>query len=401
MVDLERLAYMTRERVIKVEAYLDNAATTRVREEVVEAMVEIFENDYGNPSSLHRMGLIAEKKVKKARKEIADYLKVMQDEIYFTSGGTESNNIALQGIVNKFGKNKKHLITTEIEHASVKNIFKYYETKGYDVSYLKVDAKGYVDLENLKEIIREDTVVVSIMMVNNETGAIQPIKEIASWIKENSDAKIHVDGIQAIGKIPVDLSNLEIDAFTFSGHKFHGPKGIGGVYIKKGLNINTPYKGSGQEHGMRPGTENVPGIIGMAKAISCIKADESNYRNHLQELKERLVKNFNENLDDIVVNSELGERGAPHIVNITFRGIKGEVFLHYLENANIYVSTGAACSSKNKGGSHVLRAMKLTPEEIDSSIRISFSKYNTIEEIDYATEEMSKVVKEIRKIMKR
>lgn len=384
-----------------MEAYLDNAATTKVREEVVQAMVEMFEQDYGNPSSLHRMGLIVEKKIKKARKDIADYLKVMPDEIYFTSGGTEGNNIALQGIINKFGKNKKHLITTEIEHASVKNIFKYYETQGYEVSYLKVDRNGYVDIEELKEIIREDTAVVSIMMVNNETGAIQPVKEITKWLRANSKAKIHIDGIQAIGKIPVDLSNLDVDAFTFSGHKFHGPKGIGGMYLKKGLNINAPYKGSGQEHGMRPGTENVPGIVGLATALNCIKQDEKNYRNHLQNLKIRLVEKFKENLDDFVVNSSLDESGAPHIINITFKGIKGEVFLHYLENANIYVSTGAACSSKNKGGSHVLKAMKLNLEEIDSSIRMSFSKYNTIEEIDYAVVEMSKVVKEIRKIMKR
>lgn len=384
-----------------LEVYLDNAATTRPRDEVIEVVLEMLKNEYGNPSSLHRKGLIVEKKIKKSRKIIANFLNVLPEEIFFTSGGTESNNMSIQGIVNKYGKNKKHLITTKIEHPSVLNIFKYYETQGYDVTYLDVDEYGYLDLDQLEKELNSDTVLVSIMMVNNETGSIQPVEEIVEIVHAKSDAKIHIDGIQAVGKLNLDISRLKVDALSFSGHKFYGPKGIGGLYIKRNLNINPIYKGSGQENHMRPGTENTPGIVGMAKALECIELEMNTQIEHLKQLKNYLIERFTNELERIKINSKIDETSAPHIVNISFDGIMGEVFLHYLEGSNVYVSTGSACSSKNKGGSHVLKAMGFSDKEIDSSIRISFSKYNTIEEIDYAVDEMIKVVKEIRKIMKR
>lgn len=385
-----------------MKIYLDNSATTRPREKVVSEMVNMLTYDYGNPSSLHRMGLDVEKKIDKSRETIANYLKVSKDEIIFTSGGTESNNIAIQGIINKNSRMGKHLITSKIEHSSVTNVFKFFEEKGYNVTYLDVNENGLVDLEQLKEAITDETILVSIMYVNNEIGIVQPIKKIREIINSiNENTKLHVDGVQAVGKIDMSIKDLGIDSLSFSGHKIHGPKGIGGLFIKKNLNFNSVIFGGGQEKNLRSGTENTPGIIGLGVSVEELaKYFDEEYRK-LQENKLYFYDEISQHIKDIKLNSFLDERSSPHILNISFRGIKGEILLHYLESDNIYVSTGSACSSKGKGKSSVLKSINLTNEEIDSAIRFSFSYENTKEELDFVVEKTKKAVEEIRKITKR
>ncbi|MBS4540148.1 cysteine desulfurase [Clostridium sp. D2Q-11] len=382
--------------------YLDNSATTRPRDEVIEEMNVILKEEYGNPSSLHRMGLIIEKKIKKSRSMIAEYLNVKNDEIFFTSGGTESNNIAIQGIINRYNKKGKHIITSKIEHSSVLNVFKQYEKEGYSVTYIDVNKDGIIDIEQLREEIKEDTILVSIMMVNNETGAIQPISEIKKIIKEgNLQTKLHVDGIQAFSKIPLNIKNLDIDSLSFSGHKIHGPKGVGGLYIKKDLKLKPILHGGNQEMGLRSGTENTPGIIGLGKAVEILNISGLEERNTIKDLKKYFIKEIKENIENIKLNSLENEKGTSHIVNISFMNTRGEVLLHFLEGDDIYVSTGSACSSKDSKGSHVLRAMGLSDKEIEGAIRFSFSFYNTKAQIDYAVIRLKTRVEEIRDIMMR
>lgn len=382
--------------------YLDNSATTRPRDEVINEMNIMLKEDYGNPSSLHRMGLAVEKKVKKARNTIADYLNVKSEEIFFTSGGTESNNLAIQGIINRYNKKGKHIITSRIEHSSVLNLFNKYEEQGYDVSYLDVNEDGIIDIEQFERELKEETILVSVMMVNNETGAIQPIEEIKKIINEkNMEAKLHVDGVQAFSKISFNIKKLDIDTFSFSGHKIHGPKGIGVIYIRKNLNIKPIVYGGNQEMGLRSGTENTPGIIGLGKAIDILNKSGKEEINKIKELKNYFINKVKENIEDIKINSFEDDRSSSHIVNISFLNIRGEVLLHFLEGDDVYVSTGSACSSKEKRGSHVLKAMNLSDENIEGAIRFSFSFYNTKNQIDYAVERLKKRVEEIRDIMMR
>ena len=382
--------------------YLDNSATTKPRRSVIDAMINMMEEEYGNPSSLHRMGFDAEKRVEASRKTIADFLNVSQDEIVFTSGGTESNNIAVQGVVNKYKRNGNHIITSSIEHPSVMNIFKHYEENGYDVTYLDVDSDGRIDLKQLEESISDRTILVSIMYVNNETGVVEPIKEIKETIKKvNQETKLHVDGVQAFGKIDIDIKGLGIDVFSFSSHKSHGPKGIGGLFIKKGLNLNPIIFGGGQEKNLRSGTENTPAIVGLGKAVDEIANTFKEENARIKAVKLYFYNKIVDNIKDIKTNSLLDERSSPHILNISFLGIKGEVLLHYLESDNIYVSTGSACSSKGKSKSSVLKALNLTDNEIEGAIRFSFSYENTIEEMDIVVGKVKLAVEEIRKITKR
>lgn len=382
--------------------YLDNSATTKPRRTVMEEMINMMEVDYGNPSSLHRMGFNVEKRIENSRQIIAKYLNVNKDEILFTSGGTESNNIAVQGVVNKYKRNGNHIITSTIEHSSVKNVFKYYEDNGYDVTYLNVDINGIVDLNQLEDSITDETILISIMYVNNEIGIIEPIKEIKEIIKrKNKEIKLHVDGVQAFGKIDLDIKGLGIDLFSFSGHKIHGPKGIGGLFIRKGLNLEPIIFGGGQEKNLRSGTENTPGIVGLGKAVDELDKNFKYEAQKLRELKLYFHNKIVERIEDIKINSFLDDRSAPHILNISFRDIKSEVLLHFLENDNIYVSTGSACSSKGKGKNPVLKALSLTDNEVEGAIRFSFSYENTIEELDFVVEKVKNAVEEIRKITKR
>lgn len=385
-----------------MEVYLDNCATTRPRDEVIEKMVYVLKNSYGNPSSLHKKGFEAEKMIEESRDIIAKFLNVEKEEIFFTSGGTESNNLAIQGIVNKCKRQGRHIITTKIEHASVLNIFKYYESQGYEITYLDVDDKGRIDLDQFEKSIKDDTILIAIMLVNNEIGTIEPIREIRKIINsKNKNIKVHVDGIQAFGKIPLNISKLGIDTFSFSSHKVFGPKGVGGLYVKRNLNINPIIFGGNQEKGLRSGTENVPGIVGFGKAVEILKSNFDVEIKKIYYLRNYFADKIKHSIDNIKINTELNEDFAPHILNVSFRGVRGEVLLHYLEQYGIYVSTASACSSHGKGKSHVLKAIGLSESDIDGTIRFSFSHYINENQLDYTVDKLISSVKEIREITMR
>ena len=382
--------------------YLDNCATTPVRDEVANIMMESLKEDYGNPSSLHRLGLKSENKIKESRQIISEYLNINRNDIYFTSGGTESNNIAIQGIINKYGNRGKHIITSKIEHPSVMNIMKYYEARGYEITYLNNDELGNIDLIQLKESIREDTILVSLIHVNNEIGVIQNIREVRKILKDRqSNAMLHLDGVQSFGKIPFSLKELEVDTFSFSGHKIHGPKGVGGLYINPKINLPSLVLGGNQESGLRSGTENVTGIIGFAEAVKILKKNFKEELEHVREIKEYLAMGLVDNIEDIKLNTSLDVNSSPYILNVSFRNTRGEVLLHYLESEDIYVSTSSACSSKGTKQSPVLKAIGLNDIEIEGAIRFCFSYKISKKDIDRTIDVLKSSVKDIRKIIMR
>ncbi|MCI5952154.1 MAG: cysteine desulfurase [Anaerostipes sp.] len=362
-----------------MEAYFDNGATTRVFPQVKDIVIEAMEEEYGNPSSMHMKGVKAEQYVKDAREIIAKSLKVDPKEIVFTSGGTESNNMALIGTAMANARKGKHIISTRIEHASVYNPLFFLEENGYEITYLPVDEHGVVDLEALEKAIRPDTILVSVMYVNNEIGAVQPVEEIGKIVKKkNPDTLFHVDAIQAYGKYHIYPRRLKIDLLSVSGHKIHGPKGIGFLYIKDKTKVHPLILGGGQQKGMRSGTENVPGIAGIGKAVQLIYQDHEEKMKKIQAIKDDFIAQVME-LSDVRNNS--GE--APHIASISFQGVRSEVLLHALEEKGIYVSSGSACSSNKPAISGTLKAIGLTKEYYDSTLRFSFCIFNTKEEVDY------------------
>lgn len=382
--------------------YLDNCATTRPRDAVINVMMNSFKEDFGNPSSLHRLGLNAEKKIKISRDIISDYLKVNRNELYFTSGGTESNNIAIQGILNKYGARGKHIITTKIEHPSIHNIMKYYERKGYSITYLNNDEMGNIDLNQLKESIINDTILVSLIHVNNEIGVIQNIKEVRKILNEvGSNALLHLDGVQSFGKVEFSLEDLGVDTYSFSGHKVHGPKGIGGLYINNKINLPPVVLGGNQENGIRSGTENLGGIIGFGEAVRILSDKFKEESGHASTIKEYLAKRILEEIDDIKINTSLDSNSSPYILNVSFRNIRGEVLLHYLEDKDIYISTTSACSSKGTKKSIVLQSIGLNDNEIEGAIRFCFSYEISKKDIDYTMDILKSSIKEIRQIIMR
>lgn len=382
--------------------YLDNCSTTLPRKEVIDLMTKSLKEDFANPSSLHSLGLKSEKKIRSSRETIAEFLNVHRDEIYFTSGGTESNNIAVQSMVKKMENRGKHIISTRIEHPSVLNTIKHYEEEGFEVSYLDVDSKGQISLEDFAKHLREDTILVSIMHVNNEIGSIEPIEKIRDILKEkNSQALFHVDGVQGFGKVDISLKDYGIDAYSFSGHKIYGPKGVGGLYIDRNAKLSPIIYGGNQEMGLRSGTENLNAIIGLGEATRLIRENFKEEREYAQILKEYMVEKINENIDDIRVNTSLDETSSPYILNISIKNIRAEVLLHYLEMEEIYISTSSACSSKGTDKSHVLKAIGLDDNYIEGTIRICFSHDIKKKDIDYTIEKMKKSVEEIRRIMMR
>jgi cysteine desulfurase len=388
--------------MLEMEVYLDNSATTKPNKEVVEIMLKGLTDYYGNPSSLHHKGVEVEKLMKTARKQLAKALGAREQEIIFTSGGTESNNTAILGAVEAKKRNGKRIITTRVEHPSVLNVYKNLEMQGYEVSYLDVDSLGKISLDQFKEYLSEDTILISIMHVNNEVGTIQPVEEIGKIIKSTSNKPIfHVDAIQSFGKIKFTPNKLGADLLAISGHKIHGPKGIGALYMKKNLKVAPMLYGGNQETGMRSGTENIPGILGLGEAVKIIYENTDKNIDKMWMLKNSFIEHIKNEVKDIKVNGYEREGSAPHIANISFSGIRGEVLLHSLEQDGIYVSTGSACSSKKSSKSHVLKAMGLKEEAIEGAIRFSFSYHNTQEQIDYAIDKIKKSVKDIRKIMKR
>lgn len=384
-----------------MEAYFDNSATTKVTESVKDIVIKTMTEDYGNPSSMHMVGVEAEKYIKTAKENIAKILKVDEKEIYFTSGGTEGNNQATIGVAEANKRSGNKIITTEVEHASVASPMKYLEKEGYNVVYLPVDKYGVVDMEALKHEMSEDTILVSVMYVNNEVGAIQPISEIGKYIKTiNPKVVFHVDAIQAFGKMEIRPKKDKIDILTVSGHKIHGPKGSGFIYIKKNTKINPIISGGGQQDGMRSGTENVPGIAGIGQAAKdCYDNLEQNVRT-MTDLKDYLIDRLAE-IEGVTVNSRKGSEGAPHIVSVSVSGVRSEVLLHALEEKGIYISAGSACSSNRPSVSRTLKAMKINKDLLESTVRFSFSEFNTKEEIDYCMEKLNELLPVLRKYVRR
>lgn len=380
-----------------MQVYLDNSATTKVRDEVLKEIIDANENFYGNPSSLHRMGLVVEKKIDEARKTSAKLIGAKPEETYFTGGGTESNNIAIFGHLTNLNKHNS-VITTKIEHPSVYNVFKHIEDK-CQVKYLDTDENGRINTQELYDMVDENTLLVSIMHVNNEIGTVQQLNEIASTIKrKNENARLHVDAVQSYGKIKIDVHKVPVDTLTFSSHKIHGPKGVGGLYIRSGLMISPLIYGGGQERGIRSGTENTTGIIGFGKACELVYDNFNEETNKLYSLKDTYVKKLEEEIEDIKINSPAD--GAPHIINVSFKNVPGEVLVHYLEDKDIYVSTGSACSSKSRDN-RILDAINLGKEYREGTIRISLGHFNNLEEVEYVIENIKQSVKDIRSITKR
>ncbi len=333
---------------------------------------------------------------------IASFLNVGREEIYFTSGGTESNNLAIQSIINKMKNKGNHIITTKVEHPSVLNTIEHYEEAGYDVSYLNVDRYGMISLEEFKENLRENTVLVSIMHVNNEIGTIQPISEIKNILKEKkSKALFHVDGVQGYGKVHTSLKEWGVDAYSFSAHKIHGPKGVGGLFIDNKNKLSPIIYGGNQEKGIRSGTENLNGIIGFGEATRIMSANFSEEREKVESLKKYFIQSLKEEIKDIDINTTLDENSSPYITNISFNHVRGEVLLHYLEREDIYVSTTSACSSKGTKKSHVLKSIGLSDIQIEGALRISFSHETQIKDLDYTINVLKRSVDEIRKITMR
>lgn len=380
-----------------MDIYLDNAATTKPSRDVIDAICNSMEELYGNPSSIHRLGVQSEKKINECRENIAKTINCKMEEIYFTSGGSEGNNLVLKGLL----KEGSHIITTPFEHSSIKNTVEVLEKMGVKVTYLSLDEFGQIDIEELREAIRKDTVLVSIIYVNNEVGSIQKLKEIGEVIRASSNrAKFHVDAVQGYGKLPIDVKSMNIDALTASGHKINGPKGVGFCYLSKGINLIPSIHGGAQEKGLRAGTENLHGIIGFSVAAQNIMKDINDNYKKVYEIKRYMIDRLSE-IKDIRINSMISDDFSPYILNVSFRGVRGEVLLHLLEDANIFVSTGSACTSTTKGGvmgSHVLEAMKLSKQEVEGAIRFSFSPQNTIEEIDKTIDTLKRSLVFLRRI---
>ena len=382
-----------------MEIYLDNSATTKPYKEVVDKMVLALTTQYGNPSSIYKKGIEVEREIKEIRRNIARSLGAKETEIYFTSGGTECNNTIIRSVANLNKKTKNHIISTVIEHPSVLNTLKDLEADGFEVTYLPVGKDGKISLEDLKNAIKKETILVSVMHVNNEIGTIQPIEEIGKYLK-SLDEKVyfHVDGVQSYAKIKFRPSRYNIDFMSVSGHKLHGPKGIGFMYVKENNRIKPLLTGGGQEIGIRSGTENIPGIYGIGEAVRILNQDLEGTIDKIKGLRDLLKEEILANIDNVKINSP--EDGVCHVLNVSFRGVRGEVLLHYLEQKEIYVSTGSACSSKKKG-SHVLNAIGLTPDEIEGAIRFSLSDLNTKEEIMKTVEILKESVSDLRMIIGR
>ena len=380
-----------------MEAYFDNSATTRCYPEVAEIVVKTMTEDFGNPSAMHLKGVEAEKYVREAAQILAKILKVNEKEIIFTSGGTESNNLALFGGADANKRSGNHIITTSVEHAAVGQPAERLEQMGYEVTIVPVDHRGVVQLEALEKALRPDTILVSTMYVNNEVGAVMPVEEIAKLVHEKSPkALYHVDAIQAFGKYRIYPKKAGIDMLSVSSHKIHGPKGVGFLYINEKARIQPQILGGGQQAGMRSGTDNVPGIAGLGVAAKMVYTDFDKKIEHMYQLKERLAEGFLR-LPDVRLNGMEIREGAPQILSASFLGVRSEVLLHTLEEKGIYVSAGSACSSHKRKAAGTLSAMGMEAAQRESTLRFSFSEENTFEEVDYALEVIGQVLPMLRR----
>lgn len=384
-----------------MEVYLDNSATTRCFDEVAQLMHKIMCEDYGNPSSMHHKGVEAEQYLRYAKETLARILKVNEKEILFTSGGTESDNIALIGTAMANHRRGRHLITTAVEHPAVLQPMSYLENQGFQVTYLPVDREGRISLQDLERAIRPDTILVSIMHTNNEIGSIQPIAEAGALIKRiNPHTLFHVDAVQGFGKFHIYPAKMHVDMLSVSGHKIHGPKGVGFLYIREGTKVNPIIYGGGQQRGMRSGTENVPGIAGLAKAAEIAYANLDTDMDRMYELRDMFIRGVS-GIDHVRVNGCPGREGAAHIVSLSIRGVRSEVLLHAMEEKGIYVSAGSACAAHKPQPSATLKAIGVEKDLLDSTIRFSFSVFTTREEIQYTIQALSEVIPMLRRYTKR
>lgn len=384
-----------------MQVYLDNSATTRCSERAKDLMVKILTEDYGNPSSLHRMGKTAEDYIKDAKNKIAKTLKADEKEIIFTSGGTEANNMALIGGAFANQRAGKHIITTALEHASVAAPISFLEEQGFEVTCLGVDGDGLVSLTELEQAVRSDTILVSMMMVNNEIGAVEPIAEAAAVIKaKNPGTLFHVDAIQAYGKYRIFPKKMGIDLLSVSGHKIHAPKGTGFLYIRDKVKVAPLIYGGGQQHGMRSGTENVPGAAALGEAAAEIYENFEEKVAHMYDLKEKFIQGVTQ-IEGVTVNGRTGRASAPSIVSVSIAGVRSEVMLHSLEEEGIYVSAGSACSSNKPSVSRTLKSIRLPKDLLESTIRVSFCVDTTEEEVNYAVEKFKEIIPFRRKFTRK
>ena len=372
--------------------YLDNNATTPVDPKVLEAMLPFLGEHYGNPSSLHRFGRVVRKAIEEAREQVAELLGAHPDEVIFTSGGTEGDNAALRGVLEAL-PDKRHVVTTRVEHPAVLNLCRYLEGRGYEVTYLSVDRLGRLDLEELRASLREDTALVSIMLANNETGVIFPLAEVAEIVKERG-VVLHCDAVQAVGKMPIDLRSLPVDLLAISGHKFHGPKGVGALYVRRGTPWIPLIIGGHHESGRRAGTENAASIVGMGKAAELAR-EELRHVDEVRSLRDKLERGILERVPRVLLNGD-PHRRLPNTSNLCFEGVEGEALLLRLDEVGIAVSAGSACSSGSGEPSHVLKAMGVPEPAIHGAIRFSLSRFTTEEEVDYVLQELPAVVEELR-----
>ena len=377
--------------------YLDNAASTKPRKEVIEEMIRVMNNEYANPDAIHEYAHKTLLNMKNQKEKMARLLGLNSKEMYFTAGGSDGNNIIIQGIVEANSRNKKHLITTKIEHSSVYEIFRNYEKEGYEVDYLDVSEYGEVDVEQLERLIREDTILVSIIAVNSEIGIIQDLEKISKIIKnKNKETYFHTDFVQGLGHTKVDFSKLEIDAITITSHKINGPKGIGAIYINKNVKIKEIMYGTNKENGIIKRTLPTELIFGFIKAIEMAYNNYEKEVKSIYELKKYFIEQLKENIDKIRINSLLElEKSTPTILNVSFGGVKGEVLTSFLGMYEIYVSTGSACSSR-RGNSRIIESLGVPNEQVEGAIRFSFSIDNTVEEVDIVIQKLIECVTQIR-----
>ncbi|MBA4603469.1 cysteine desulfurase [Thermoactinomyces sp. AMNI-1] len=381
-------------------AYLDNSATTETDPAVISVMADVMKKIYGNPSSLHGIGVKAERLMEQARKVVADALSCLPHEIVFTSGGTEANNMVIRGVAEAYHHRGNHMITSPIEHPSVYHVFQYLKQKGWKITELPVDSSGRVNPADVETALTDETVLVSVMHVNNEVGTIQPVEEIGNRLKKYPKVMFHVDAVQSFGKIPLHPSRSHIDFLTISGHKLHGPKGIGCLYKRKNLTLPSLLLGGGQERGLRSGTENLPAIAGLAKAVLLAKEAEETFYQKYQTWKEMILTRIENELTGVKINGDIDDGGAPYILNLSFPGLKSEVIVHALEKEQVYVSSKSACSSKKEEPSRVLKAMGLTDQEALGSIRISMGRMNVEEDIKQCCDVLVRTIPALQKVMK-
>ena len=384
-----------------MEVYFDNSATTRCLPNVAALMTKIMCEDYGNPSSMHRKGVESEQYIRHAKEIIARTLKVQEKEILFTSGGTESDNLALIGTAFANFRSGNHIITTQIEHPAILETCAYLKTQGFEVTYLPVDSNGVISLVELEKAMTSQTILVSIMHTNNEIGSVQPIAEAGALIKRiNPNTVFHVDAVQGFGKFRIYPKKMNVDLLSVSAHKIHGPKGVGFLYMNEKVKVKPIMHGGGQQKGMRSGTDNVPGIAGMALAVEEIYKDFEEKTEYLYNIKERFIKGL-EHLEDVKVNGLTGKDSAPHVVSVSIGGIRSEVMLHALEDRGVYVSAGSACASNKPATSATLKAIGVEKQYLDSTLRFSFSVLTTEEEVDYTLQQMYDIIPMLRRYTRR